>query len=137
MDFKDAINAMKEGKKVRKPSFEGYMYVQGNDQERYGEIINIDKFGKEIKFFMAGWVFDTDWQIVEEKNTLSDKINDKGCLCECKKSIGTIRKEDVKEAIIGFLGDMRELVINYKMPLLTENIDKLSKGRFGDKLTKG
>ena len=66
MNFMEAVKAMKEGKKVTRPCWGGYIYMNNKRRvyHRDGEMRNI-----AINDFEA-----TDWKIVEETKTLSDKV---------------------------------------------------------------
>jgi len=100
----EAVKAMKEGKKVTRPTFneDNYLYLDGG-------IIKC-KLTKENAYFHYKSIQANDWEIVEEKKTLGDKIYN---YSELHKWIETseedysknvklkviLRIEDVKEAI--------------------------------------
>lgn len=68
MNFLEAVKVMKRGKKVRRKGWDTYMFL---DQDRIMEMV-----GGKPKFVFADsfLVLGTDWEIVEEKTTLSDRI---------------------------------------------------------------
>lgn len=68
MNFMEAVKAMKEGKKVRKSSWASYHYIYCPipvviiDEDKQNPSINLDEYET------------TDWEIVEKKKTLSEKL---------------------------------------------------------------
>ena len=93
MNFMEAVKAMKEGKKVkRRGLYPVYLnnnnFVFHNEDEERDYTIDI------------GVIEATDWEIVEDKKTLSDKIiSADGLHHEVKVCIA----QDVKEAIKEFI----------------------------------
>ncbi len=84
--FMWAVEQMKEGKKVKRPN-SNYKYLSA---ERDGSLVSTD----DGKLF-GMWFNDigaTDWEIVKDDKTVSDKIETNPFLGGC------IRVKDVKEA---------------------------------------
>ena len=91
MDFLEAVKVMKEGKKVKRQDFNPiYLDEDGCIVVECGRPPH-PKLSKDLDTFEA-----TDWEIVEEKKTLSDKI------------VGDdFSINDVKEAIKEFIEAIR------------------------------
>ena len=87
MNFLEAVKAMKEGKKVRREAWHRSLYcVLGVDiKVMYG----VELYSSQLNCYDCEA---TDWQIVEEKKTLSDKQHN--CYYD---------EPDVKEAIKEYL----------------------------------
>lgn len=103
MNFLEAVKAMKEGKKVKRKSWgndsdyftiENGMFCQHGTEKDYS---NTNTIALYLEAFEA-----TDWEIVEEKKTLSDKIgylhDSENAFCYNKDG-AFIQVKDVKEAL--------------------------------------
>ena len=106
MDFKQAIQWLKEGKKVRRknwaPDFRlNIPYTFGICAERNNAIVN-EPFSYDFKIedFEA-----TDWEIYEEEKSLSDQ--------ECNVLINTINIETISPSISSTtMGSLKKIKIN-------------------------
>jgi len=103
MNFMEAVKALKEGKKVKRPNFvKGYYHY--NDNGRIKLSGDNEPILPDIFFFEA-----TDWEVVEENKTLKDKIkyiNDNGS----GFYLGYFRFDNVKEATQRFFNIARRLI---------------------------
>lgn len=93
MNFLEAVEAMKEGHKVRRNTyFEGYYrYIERDTMKNEeGDFWDVDLGGIEA----------TDWEIVEDKKTLFDKAH--SVPVESEEDY-TFRGEDVKEHLKEFI----------------------------------
>ncbi len=96
MNFLEAVKAMKEGKKLKRIAQidEFYLTLEGDKFVYHNE--------RDSSKLDRGDVEATDWQIVEEKKTLSDKYQEhtNACYTDCCFCNGvTYDETDVKEAI--------------------------------------
>lgn len=108
VDFVTAVKAMKEGKKVKRQAW-GDMQkgIEGLDAPCWV------KGGEYYKLTHDAFLA-TDWEIVEEKKTLSDKFQVVSDVLqviadskfEYKISSPIYKAEDVKEALKEFIGDL-------------------------------
>ena len=132
MNFLEAVKAMKEGKKVRRPIYDYVVFldevgdIQANDGKKY-----IAKPCINIKAIEA-----TDWEIVKEKKTLSDMIDDVNFPGRPKLDVEFIKvaikgiKEDIEEKANKQMKGTSQMFID-GLRYVKEIIDK----RVGEKLT--
>ena len=68
MKFMEAVKVMEEGKKVTRPTFneDNYLYLDGG-------VIKC-RLTKENAYFHYKSIYANDWEVVEDKKTLSDEI---------------------------------------------------------------
>lgn len=95
MNFLEAIKTMQEGKKVARPSLRAVKLVFGN-------FVFADNEQEEIYMLSMDDINATNWEVVEEKKTLSDKIYVPFGDDSDKLKVG-----DVKEALKKFLNGDR------------------------------
>ena len=99
----EAVKAMKEGKKVRRPD-----YGEGAYKVKRENFIGYQNESGSLPHLTFEDYEATDWQIVEEKKTLSDKKDlmipaTKIGVGEVQKEYFAYKEEDVKEAIKEYL----------------------------------
>jgi len=135
MNFLEAVKAMKEGKKVRRGGWnkDNYLYLET------GEIIKDDSgYLKLPENFEA-----TDWEIVEEKKTLSDKIFEVKNQWDCIKDLSAydskdyLPLKDVKEAIkefIDWLFEVEKENVGKSVEEAEETVRDKAKEIFGERL---
>ncbi len=136
MNFEEAIKAMKECKKVRRPCFDegAFHYIAERDVWFGLE----DGTRKIVAHISVEDVSATDWEIVKER-TVSDKIRNPCSLGEpnnikvedVKEAIKRIREEKERKIKRQALGTSDSYIggLNYMFSIIEEV--------FGDKLTKG
>lgn len=126
MNFMEAVKAMKEGNKVKikewgKHAFFCYKGCFIYDEE--------DK----VPTMMCNWIESTDWEIVEEKKTLSDLIVPKEHDTNNYDVPEHLKPEDVKEAIKEFIDTFTKLEVGH----LHEGVMfAKAKEIFGEKLVR-
>ena len=118
MKYETVVEEMIEGKKAKLPEWTGYLYMDNK-----GRILH--KCGK-INIPARDYLR-MDWEIVEEKKSLSDKIiTADGLHHEVKVCI----EEDVKEKLKEFLDYFNKLYPTGNV----ENIKQKAKELFGERL---
>jgi len=128
MNFIEAVKAMKEGKKVRRPLFKehpsiGYIYKNG-DYILRGDA---GEFPMGFENLEA-----TDWEIIEEKKTLSDKIGTRLPYGWIFTKDGTeLKVQHVKEAIEKLMDYYEEL---NTVPIEQTALYEKAKELFGERL---
>ena len=131
MKFMKAVEAMKQGKKVRRPTWiKGYYIMKEESSVRgFDEGVN-QNTDFEFKDLDA-----IDWEIVEEKKTLSDKIiqSDNDEFQELRINRGYFKLDDVKEALKEFLEEYTEIELGDLETDETE-LYKTARKHFGDDL---
>ena len=114
MNFMEAVQAMKEGKKVRKESISNTEYhffiINGTGRIQYQATMTS---GNEDYSFNLSDIEATDWEIFEEKKTLSDTIYCAQCGTINKCGCGQFKREvlnpaPVKQAIKDIKSKFRE-----------------------------
>ena len=126
MNFLEAVKAMKEGKKVRREEWEKshFLYI------RKFKCNHIIQENGEFREYYLSDIEATDWQIVEEKKTLSDKlsiVDQFGTV----PSINHYNEKDVKEAIKEFI---KRCQYDDKIKIL--GLDQVAKEIFGERLVE-
>jgi hypothetical protein len=119
MDFMEAVNAMKEGKKVRRKAWEdgSELYWSNPKDDMLGCFeVNGEPMGKN--FLDIHIIEATDWEVVEEKKTLFDK-----CGADCFDTC------DVKEALKEFIEETKQAILKREQSRQMANI-----AGFGDEI---
>lgn len=76
MKFERALEALKQGAKIKLPSWKGYWVKEGNTVKMYcknGEILDIRE--TEDVFYTLGNIASEDWQLVESENDIDLDIH--------------------------------------------------------------
>jgi hypothetical protein len=93
MNFLEAVEQIKQGKKVRRPTFNKYNYL-------YFEHHNLMNAISKSPAYLVENSFDaTDWEVVEDNKPLSDKYHN----AIGDRSTIEYYENDVKEALKEFL----------------------------------
>ena len=126
-DFKQAIEWMKEGRKVRINSWAKGIYLKqelDTSSFKLGEIINENG---ERNYFMIGWYDSTKWEIYEEEDDwkLTDFNNYNGHSDFEEYTIDTVKilKEKILEDIYAAFGWLEDETL--------QEFDKILDKRFG------
>ena len=123
MNFLEAVEQMKQGKKVRSNQHENTLpWVYSN-----GEFYIIKENGDRIISHLSMCHFEaTDWEVVEEpKKTLSDMIQQ---IKVNKLNVEVIDVVDVREALKEFIDSLNQLENSY--------VNRKAKEIFGEELLK-
>ena len=126
LSFMEAVEAMKKGEKVRREDWDYNMSMYFVNKEIY---FNPNAQGKNL---MVEEIEADDWEIVEEKKTLSDKI-----ILRSIPAIETLTGEEVKEALKEFIQWIHERLPSHdhhRGLFNTDDLDKKAKEIFGEKL---
>ena len=108
MDFLNAVKALKEGKKIRRPCWvEKSCWSLGRD-ESISWVDSGDWSERVYAIIHLNQIFATDWEIVEEKKTLSDKelMYFSGAIVKIQSGFegqGILMTKDVKEHLKEFI----------------------------------
>jgi len=136
MNFLEAVKAMKEGKKVRRKGWVDYAEMKLTKDFKF-DIRNL-KDGSVMNPLELNDIEKTDWEIVEEKKTLSDKIHyqDLGNQDGFEDMLMLV---DVKEAIQEFIKECEDnyQVVKPNCPanfVQLENVKCYAKEIFGERL---
>ena len=116
MNFIEAVKAMNDGKKVRRkayPDKKSYIYYNFN-MEHFSDIID------GIYNFSFGDFKATDWEVVEEKKTLSDKWFTVPSFISPEAVGKSYSEKDVRES----LKRINEYIMNMKYSDLVRNQGK-------------
>ncbi len=124
MNFMEAVKAMKEGKKVKRKKNYGW-HTMVNSTGAFIQIKEGEDGNSEVneRSFNLYTIEATDWEIIEEKKTLSEDIT-KSNLCPIMTPV--IRVNKVKEKLKEFI----DLIEKQSQLQFT----KRAKEIFGDKL---
>ncbi len=118
MNFLEAVKEMKEGKKVKRENW-GKGTDVGFKLKKPQEIIPIilpngelNKEGESVKLILSDFEA-TDWEIYEEKKTLSDKITDTSQSASTSENteFQTLKVKDVKQALKEYIDSFTRLVV--------------------------
>lgn len=115
MNFLEAVEQMKQGKTTKRKSWNFEAKIQNDSIKVFWKEDNKD-YILDLFDFEA-----TDWEVVEEKKTLSDKI-DVSC-AHCVEDM--LRVSDVKKALKEFIDRLSSTIISE---------EDLAKEIFGEKL---
>ena len=96
MKFHEAIEAMEEGKRIKRRCWQDGSILFFNST---GNLCHVDGDYIKLDFLQRGMFEATDWEIVEVKKTLSDKI------CDIDGD-RVLYIQDVKEAINELLSNL-------------------------------
>jgi len=101
MKWEKAKISLEQDKKLRRPMWQEGSYIFGTDPVMWS--------GGDKACFCTAWFDASDWEIYEERKTLSDKVFD---IKDEKKFIGEMyRFSDVKESLKEFIDWVHEIVV--------------------------